>query len=148
MAGDLLHRSSRPFRTAVLLLSVSLSLSLCPARATPTAAVTSNNYRLLVLHTNDMHSRFDEIDETDAECSTSSRPCYGGFARLKAAVDGERRGASDVDGTLFLNAGDTFQGTAFYTFFRWRAVGRMLRTLGIDVMVSARGDAENRATLR
>jgi len=86
-----------------------------------------------------MHSRFDQIDEMGAECVVAGKPCYGGFARLKAAVDRERRSADagTVDGTLFLNAGDTFQGTAFYTLLKWRAVERMVRTLGIDVMVSA-----------
>lgn len=101
-------------------------------------AVAANNYRLLVLHTNDMHSRFDQIDETGGvECASVDRPCYGGFARLKTVVDRERRNA-DADGTLFLNAGDTFQGTAYYTLLKWQAVERMVRELGIDVMVSAR----------
>jgi len=97
-------------------------------------------YRLLVLHTNDMHSRFDQIDVMGAECVAPGPQCYGGFPRLKTAVDRERRRAESdtVDGTLFLNAGDTFQGTAYYSFFKWRAVERMIKTLGIDVMVSAR----------
>jgi len=115
----------RVFRTVVV------SLLLQSALAT--------HYRLLVLHTNDMHSRFDQIDETGAKCVMQvGQPCYGGFARLKTAVDRERRRADDgtVDGTLFLNAGDTFQGTAFYTLLKWRAVERMVRKLGIDVMVS------------
>jgi len=117
----------RVFRTAVLLLSL---LSAASAR-----------YRLLVLHTNDMHSRFDQVDESTGECSaTDGRLCYGGFARLKTAVRRERSrtDAGPVDGALFLNAGDTFQGTPYYSFLRWRAVERMVRTLGIDVMVSAR----------
>lgn len=93
-------------------------------------------YRLLVLHTNDMHSRFDQVDAMGAECVAPGPQCYGGFPRLKTAVDRERRRADThtVDGTLFLNAGDTFQGTAYYSFFKWRAVERMIRTLGIDVM--------------
>ncbi|KAE9545071.1 hypothetical protein AGLY_000614 [Aphis glycines] len=111
------------FRTAVLFLSL---LSAAAAR-----------YRLLVLHTNDMHSRFDQVDRSNGECVGSFRPCYGGFARLKTAVDRERRRTTDagpVDGALFLNAGDTFQGTVYYSFLKWRAVERMVRTLGIDVM--------------
>ncbi|CAH1711678.1 protein 5NUC-like isoform X2 [Aphis gossypii] len=111
------------FRTAVLFLSL---LSAAAAR-----------YRLLVLHTNDMHSRFDQVDRSIGECVGSFRPCYGGFARLKTAVDRERRRTTDagpVDGALFLNAGDTFQGTVYYSFLKWRAVERMVRTLGIDVM--------------
>lgn len=117
-----------PFRTAVLFLSL---LSAAAAR-----------YRLLVLHTNDMHSRFDQVDRSIGECVGSGRPCYGGFARLKTAVDRERRrtDAGPVDGALFLNAGDTFQGSVYYSFLKWRAVERMVRTLGIDVMVSGARD--------
>jgi len=100
-------------------------------------STVATHFRLLVLHTNDMHSRFDQIDETGAECVTTRQSCYGGFARLKTAVDRERRIAdTTVDGTLFLNAGDTFQGSAFYSLLKWQAVERMVRTLGIDVMVS------------
>jgi len=103
-------------------------------------STVATHYRLLVLHTNDMHSRFDQIDANGAECVAAEQPCYGGFARLKAAVDQKRRLADTgtVDGSLFLNAGDTFQGSAFYTLLKWRAVERMIRTLGIDVMVSPR----------
>ncbi|KAL4105256.1 hypothetical protein QTP88_020513 [Uroleucon formosanum] len=99
-------------------------------------STVATHFRLLVLHTNDMHSRFDQIDGTGAECVVAGQPCYGGFARLKAAVDRERRSADagTADGTLFLNAGDTFQGTAFYSLLKWQAVERMVRTLGIDVM--------------
>ncbi|XP_026815926.1 protein 5NUC-like [Rhopalosiphum maidis] len=99
-----------------------------------TAVGAHNHYRLLVLHTNDMHSRFDQIDAAGgADCASVGRPCYGGFARLKTVVDRERRTA-DADGTLFLNAGDTFQGTAYYTLLKWRSVERMVGALGIDVM--------------
>ncbi|XP_008185372.1 protein 5NUC [Acyrthosiphon pisum] len=121
MAGGL-QQWPRSLWTSVLFLSL---LSTAAAR-----------YRLLVLHTNDMHSRFDQIDAMGAECIAPGPQCYGGFPRLKTAVDQERRRADTdtVDGTLFLNAGDTFQGTAYYSFFKWRAVERMIRTLGIDVM--------------
>jgi len=119
-------QSLRVFRTVV----VSLLLQ----------SAVATHYRLLVLHTNDMHSRFDQIDEKGAKCVVAGQSCYGGFARVKAAVDRERRraDAGTVDGTLFLNAGDTFQGTAYYTLLKWRAVERMVRKLGIDVMVSSR----------
>lgn len=113
-------------------------LALC---ATLSAADPLRPYRLLVLHTNDMHSHFDQIDRTGAQCVTAdddeSSRCYGGFARVKTAADRARADASsDGGGTLFLNAGDTFQGTAFYTYLKWPAVARMIRPLGIDAMVS------------
>lgn len=100
-------------------------------------------YQLPVLHTNDMHSRFDQIDRVGGRCvrdtiggGSQVRDCYGGFARLKTAVDTARNeAAGTVDGTLFLNAGDTFQGTTFYSYLKWPAVAWMIRSLGIDAMV-------------
>lgn len=89
-------------------------------------------YRLLVLHTNDMHSHFDQMNANGGE--DCSQACYGGFARVKTAVDRER--AQAADRTLFLNAGDSFQGTPFFTYLGWPIVARMVDRLGIDVMVS------------
>lgn len=98
-------------------------------------------YRLLVLHTNDMHSRFEQTDRIGSQCVDRGPVprCYGGFARLKTAVDtarAEAQASGTTDGTLFLNAGDTFQGTAIYTYLKWAAVARMVSWLGIDAMVS------------
>lgn len=122
-------------------LSLLCSVSLSPSLATYTGA-GGDVYRLLVLHTNDMHSRFDQIDGAGGRCVRDTvgdriQDCYGGFARLKMAVDTARAEAvGTADGTLFLNAGDTFQGTTFYSYLKWPVVARMIRFLGIDAMVS------------
>lgn len=89
-------------------------------------------YRLLVLHTNDMHSHFDQMNVNGGDGCNQS--CYGGFGRVKAAADRER--AQAVGRTLFLNAGDSFQGTPYFTYFGWPIVASMVDRLGIDVMVS------------
>lgn len=125
-----------------------LSLLCCTLSLAANMGRDGDVFRLLVLHTNDMHSRFDQIDSMGAQCvqiAGESQPaCYGGFARLKTAVEEAR--AASVDATLFLNAGDTFQGTSFYTYFRWPIVARMVQPLGIDVMVSEQPD-KNRMSL-
>lgn len=95
-----------------------------------------NVFRLQLLHTNDMHSYFSQYDKSGMQCT---KECIGGFPRLKTAVDQEVRKAKkdpNVDGTLFLNAGDTFQGTVFFTLFKWEIVAALLPKIGIDVMVS------------
>lgn len=107
-------------------------------------------FRLLVLHTNDMHANFAQFSESGVPCADdpppgpsrlppSSSGCRGGFPRLKTALRRERESAAAdprVDGTLFLNAGDTFQGTKFYRVFKWPVVAAMLAELDVDVMVS------------
>jgi len=111
-----------------------------PTSASPVRdADHHRGYRLLVLHTNDMHSYFVQTDQTGAQCppAADGSRCYGGFARIKTVADRVRAAARLADGgSLFLNAGDTFQGTAFYTYLKWPVVARMIRPLGIDVMVS------------
>lgn len=94
-------------------------------------------FRLKLLHTNDMHSFFEEFNYTGMPCQIGEK-CYGGFPRLKKAIDNELdKIKTDPDvGLLVLNAGDTFQGTMFYSVFKWRIVADLLPKLGIDAMVS------------
>ena len=74
------------------------TLLVCSAR--PTQA-----FRLTVLHTNDLHSRFDQVSKTGGECNSRSK-CYGGVARIKHLADQIR---AQNPNTVFLNAGDFFQ---------------------------------------
>lgn len=84
--------------------------------------------RLVVLHTNDMHSRIEEIAASTAACRPPA-PCYGGFARVAAVAKSMKD-----NNTMFLNAGDNFQGTPFYFVFKWRIIAQLIDKLGIDVM--------------
>ena len=48
----------------------------------------ASSFRLTVLHTNDLHSRFDLVTSSGSECRSPNRKnCYGGVARLKYAVE-------------------------------------------------------------
>ena len=62
-------------------------------------------FRLTVLHTNDLHSRFDQVSKKGGDCD-SKPPCYGGVARIKHLADTIR---AQNPNTVFLNAGDFFQ---------------------------------------
>ena len=68
--------------------------------------------KIRVLHTNDLHSRFDEVRISGSKCKDEDRKsqaCYGGVARIKYMVDDIRRRQKPNDNVLFLNAGDFFQ---------------------------------------
>lgn len=117
-------------------ISVVASLALLSCVSLRVAAA---ELKLVILHTNDMHSRFEETNQQSGKCSKSSTMCYGGFARLKRAVDEQRKKITEEGmNSLFLNAGDTFQGTAYYSLFKWEVVAKLMNMLGIDVMVSKR----------
>ncbi|KAL6953564.1 5'-nucleotidase [Sarracenia purpurea var. burkii] len=93
------------------------------------------DFEILVLHTNDMHSRFDETDVKGDPIQNTGEPVFGGFARLKKAVDEARAEAESQNiSSVFLNAGDTFQGTAFYTMLKDQVVSSLIPLIGIEAM--------------
>ena len=77
-----------------------------------TAAQAFAESTLNILHINDWHSRIESINKYDSTCSADDETegkCFGGAARLVTAAR-EARQAMGEDTTLFLNAGDNFQG--------------------------------------
>ena len=85
--------------TAVLLL---LLLLLC--------STLGQCFDLTVLHTNDLHSRFDEVTSRGSSCKERDRregKCFGGVARIKSAADNAREEAGRA--AILVNAGDFFQ---------------------------------------
>ena len=64
-----------------------------------------------LIHINDIHAHFDQINVNTGRCKASdaaSNSCFGGIARVKTAVDGIRNAKPDME-SIFLNAGDYYQ---------------------------------------
>ena len=57
--------------------------------------------------------------------------CYGGVARLRTAVREIKKTKQNV---LWLNGGDFFQGTIWYTQFKWRVVAQFNNLLDFDAI--------------
>ncbi|MFN3614032.1 MAG: bifunctional metallophosphatase/5'-nucleotidase [Rubrimonas sp.] len=92
---------------------------------------------LTILHINDFHSRVEPISASGGPCSQADNDegkCFGGAARLATAV-AERRAAAGDGAVLFLNAGDVFQGSLFYTTYGGLAEAELLGAMGTDAMV-------------
>lgn len=102
-------------------------------------ATPADTFKLLIVHTNDMHSRFDQASKSSGVCSkeeADKNQCYGGFARVSTAVTLARERSSKAETkSLFLIAGDIYQGTNMYTFYKWPIVSRMTNMLKPDAMV-------------
>jgi len=79
---------------------------------------------LTILHTNDLHAHYDSFEPW-------GEPIQGGAARLKSAVDDVR---DRVDDVLFLDAGDQFQGTLFFTVGGAQIVADVMNELEVDAM--------------
>jgi 5'-nucleotidase len=101
-----------------------------------TAGMAAAEYKLTILHTNDIHSRIESINKYDSTCDAEDEAegkCFGGMARLKTAIDG-RRDALDGQNVLVLDAGDPFQGSLFYTTYKGAAEAEFMEAIGYDAM--------------
>ena len=96
-----------------------------------------SSFDLTILHTNDIHTRFEETSENFGRVCTAELAeqgvCYGGEARRATVVKEIRQ---SVPNTLLLDAGDHFQGTVWFYAFRGEASACFMNLLGYDAMVS------------
>lgn len=102
-------------------------------------AAPLDNFKLLIVHTNDMHSRFNQTSKTAGVCSptdAANNQCYGGFARVSEAVTLARHKSKQTNTQcLFLIAGDIYQGTLAYTVYKWKIATKLTNMLRPDAMV-------------
>ncbi|GJQ84628.1 hypothetical protein Trydic_g12658 [Trypoxylus dichotomus] len=86
-------------------------------------------FEMIVLHNNDMHARFEQTkDSIDGRY-------VGGFARVATVVRQARKDAAagKEPPVLYLNAGDTYTGTIWFSVHRWKIAARFLNALKPDV---------------
>ncbi|XP_045197744.2 5'-nucleotidase-like isoform X2 [Mercenaria mercenaria] len=94
----------------------------------------SSGFKLTVLHTNDIHSRFEQFNKYGAECSVNDARegnCFGGVARRHTKIQEIRDSHENV---LLLDAGDQFLGTIWSKVHRGRATAFFLNQLGYTAM--------------
>lgn len=113
----------------LLLSAALLALSTGMARA---------DYVLHILHTNDFHSRVEPINKYDSTCDAETlgkKECFGGVARLAAAIKAKRDEIRAAGGNVIvLDAGDQYQGSLFYTTYKGRDTVEFMNAIGYDAM--------------
>lgn len=94
---------------------------------------------LIILHNNDLHSRFEQTDRSSGKCSendVAAKKCYGGFARISHVVKKYREEAENGGpAVLFLNAGDVYVGSPWF-MFKHKVCADFMNLLMPDAMVS------------
>ena len=108
----------------------------CALFSCATITVTAQAETLTILHTNDLHSRIEPINKYNSACSPENNlagKCFGGWARLKTAVEAAR---SKAPNSLLVSGGDQFQGTLFYTYYKGTVAAEMMNSLGYDAMTA------------
>jgi 2',3'-cyclic-nucleotide 2'-phosphodiesterase (5'-nucleotidase family) len=88
-------------------------------------------YNMSFFHINDVHAHLDEFRSSGTDCDDPGRGCYGGYARIKTIIDEQRPNVGD---SLFLNAGDEFQGTMYFTYYGGEKIAETINQLGFDGM--------------
>ncbi|KAM0722847.1 hypothetical protein Q7P37_001045 [Cladosporium fusiforme] len=89
------------------------------------------NWNQSFFHVNDVHAHLDEFRSSGTDCEDPTRGCYGGYARISTVVNEIR---PTLNSSLFLNAGDEFQGTLFYSYYGGEKIAETLNQLGFDGM--------------
>ncbi|EDW48295.1 protein 5NUC [Drosophila sechellia] len=107
-------------------------------RANPILSHPKVATEFIILHNNDMHARFDQTSVNSGTCppeDVHTNKCYGGFARVAHEVRKYRKEAQE-GGTsvLYLNAGDTYTGTSWFTIFKDKIASAFLNKLKPDAI--------------
>ncbi|KAL4907786.1 hypothetical protein BDW74DRAFT_112647 [Aspergillus multicolor] len=89
------------------------------------------NYNVSFFHVNDVHAHLDQYASSGTTCEDPEEGCYGGYARIKTKVDELR---DEYPDNLWLNAGDEFQGTLFYSYYGGEKIAETINDLGFDAM--------------
>ncbi|XP_034477843.1 protein 5NUC-like [Drosophila innubila] len=90
-------------------------------------------FKFTIVHNNDMHARYDPMKGSSGKCPKGDDErglCFGGFARVATAVAKARAEGP----TLFLNAGDTYQGTPWFTLYKGDLAAELMNMLNPDAV--------------
>ena len=90
---------------------------------------------ITILHTNDTHSQIDPLPENDKQY-----PGKGGVARRATLV---KRVRKENPNTLMVDAGDVFQGTPYFNFFKGEVEYKSMSLIGYDVGTLGNHDFDN-----
>jgi 5'-nucleotidase len=102
------------------------------------AGAAQADFTLHVLHTNDLHSRIEQINRSDSTCSgkdVEENKCFGGVARLYTKVNALRDSLRAAgQNVIVVDAGDQYQGSLFYTTYKGDAEIEFMNAIGYDLM--------------
>lgn len=92
---------------------------------------SDGNYNISFYHINDVHAHLDQYSSSGTDCTDETKGCYGGYARVKTVLNETRPQHQD---SLFLDVGDEFQGTFFFSYYGGEKIADTLNQMGIDGM--------------
>ena len=116
-------------------LSAFISPKVWSALSEPLLDVAAGETLITILHTNDTHSQIDPVDDTDKTYGGK-----GGVARRATLV---KRVRKENPNTLLIDAGDVFQGTPYFNFYKGEVEYKAMSLIGYDVVTLGNHDFDN-----
>ncbi len=105
---------------------------LMPGWVHATSLIKGEITKLIILHTNDVHSRIEPFPEDG-----SRNAGLGGAARRAAMIDQIRK---DNEHVLLFDSGDIFQGTPYFNFFQGELDIKLMTEMGYDATTMGNHD--------
>jgi len=118
--GGFIMSNRRTFLRQTILGGGALTLGLIPKELFASGELV----RLTVMHTNDMHCHLDPFPADHAEY-----PGKGGLVRIASMVNQCRKENPNL---LLLDAGDMFQGTPYFNYFKGDLIVKVMSKMGYD----------------
>ena len=128
-------KSSLITGAALAVPSPLISPKLWSALAEPLLDVAADEVLITILHTNDTHSQIDPVSESDKTWGGK-----GGVARRATLV---KRIRKESPNTLMVDAGDVFQGTPYFNFYKGEVEYKSMSLIGYDVVTLGNHDFDN-----
>ncbi len=119
----------------VALQSLASSMRAWSAIGAPLLEVAPGERLITILHTNDTHSQIDPLPTNDGQY-----PDKGGVARRATLV---KRVRKENPNTLLIDAGDVFQGTPYFNFYKGEVEYKAMSLIGYDVVTLGNHDFDN-----
>jgi 5'-nucleotidase len=105
------------------------------AISAPLLEVGRGESLITILHTNDTHSQIDPLPANDKQY-----PDKGGVARRATLV---KRVRKENPNSLLIDAGDVFQGTPYFNFYKGEVEYKSMSLIGYDVGTLGNHDFDN-----
>ncbi len=121
--------ATRPFGKSFLDVRPPFSLT------APLLQPGSDEVLITVIHTNDTHSQIDPFPDDDRQY-----PGKGGVARRATLV---KRVRQENPNTLLIDAGDSFQGTPYFNFYKGEVEYKSMSQIGYDAATLGNHEFDN-----
>ncbi len=118
--GGFFMSNRRTFLKQTILGGGALALGLYPHELFASGELV----RLTMMHTNDIHCHLDPFPEDHSEYAGK-----GGLIRIASMVSQYRK---ENPNFLLLDAGDMFQGTPYYNYFKGELIVKVMSQMGYD----------------